>query len=106
MIYKSYLVEKNINSINENLVLFYGENIGIKNDFKGKLKKTNNNCEFIFFDQKNILQNFKAFYNELFNASLFEKDKVFVENVDDKSLEIINDIQSSLKNRNIFTLKP
>ena len=58
MIYKSYLVEKNINSINENLVLFYGENIGIKNDFKGKIKKTNNNCEFIFFDQKNILQNY------------------------------------------------
>lgn len=103
MIYKSYLVEKNINSINENLVLFYGENIGIKNDFKGKIKKTNNNCEFIFFDQKNILQNFKAFYNELFNASLFEKDKVFfIENVDDKSLEIINDIQSSLKKQRIF----
>ena len=36
MIYKSYLIEKNINSLKENLVLFYGENFGIKKDFREK----------------------------------------------------------------------
>ena len=34
MIYKSYLLEQNINNLNENLYLFYGENLGLKNDFK------------------------------------------------------------------------
>ena len=34
MIYKSYLAEQNINGIKENLFLFYGENIGLKEDFK------------------------------------------------------------------------
>ena len=29
MIYKSYLVEENINILKNNLVLFYGENLGL-----------------------------------------------------------------------------
>ena len=33
MIYKSYLIEQNF-SINENLTLFYGENLGLKNLFQ------------------------------------------------------------------------
>ena len=39
MLFKSYIVEKNINIINQNLILFYGENIGLKNYFKYTLKK-------------------------------------------------------------------
>ena len=39
MLFKSYIVEKNINIINQNLILFYGENIGLKNYFKYALKK-------------------------------------------------------------------
>ena len=35
MIVKSYLLEQNLDLIKENsLVLFYGENLGLKNDFK------------------------------------------------------------------------
>ena len=34
MIFKSYLVENNIKILDKKLVLFYGENIGLKNDFK------------------------------------------------------------------------
>ena len=30
----SLLDENNINEIKENLILFYGENLGLKNDFK------------------------------------------------------------------------
>ena len=39
MIYKSYLIEKNISAINENLVLIYGENIGIQDEIKKEIKK-------------------------------------------------------------------
>ena len=103
MIYKSYLIEKNINSIKENLVLFYGENFGIKKDFKEKIKHTNNNCDFLFYDQRNIIENSKILYSELFNTSLFEKKKIFfLENVNDKVLEIIQDIQPSLENQKIY----
>ena len=103
MIYKSYLIEKNINSLKENLVLFYGENLGIKKDFREKIKDTNKNCDFLFFDQKNIIENSKILYGELFNISLFEKNKIFfIENVNEKILEIIQDIQPSLENQRIY----
>ena len=103
MIYKSYLIEKNINSLKENLVLFYGINFGIKKDFKEKIKDTNKNCDFLFFDQKNIIENSKILYSELFNISLFEKNKIFfIENVNEKILEIIQDIQPSLENQRIY----
>ena len=103
MIYKSYLIEKNINSLKENLVLFYGINFGIKKDFKEKIKDTNKNCDFLFFDQKNIIENSKILYGELFNISLFEKNKIFfIENVNEKILEIIQDIQPSLENQRIY----
>ena len=39
MIYKSYLVEQNIKVLKNNLVLFYGENTGLINDFKDKIIK-------------------------------------------------------------------
>lgn len=103
MIYKSYLIEKNINSLQENIVLFYGENFGFKKDFKEKIKHANNNCDFLFFDQKKIFENSKIFYSELFNTSLFEKNKIFfLENVNEKILEIIQDIQSNLENQKIY----
>ena len=103
MIYKSYLIEKNINSLKENLVLFYGINFGIKKDFREKIKDTNKNCDFLFFDQKNIIENSKILYGELFNISLFEKNKIFfIENVNEKILEIIQDIQPSLENQRVY----
>ena len=57
MIYKSYLVEQNINLIKENLVIFYGENLGLKNYFKKLIKISNKRSEFILFNQEEILQN-------------------------------------------------
>ena len=46
MIYKSYIVEKNINNLKNKVVLFYGENLGLKNDFKKKLKSNNKQANF------------------------------------------------------------
>ena len=57
MIYKSYLVEQNINSISQNLVLFYGENLGLKDDFKDIIKKNNKDTYIKNFDQDQILSN-------------------------------------------------
>ena len=37
MIYKSYLIEKNIPAINENLVLVYGENVGVQDEIKKEI---------------------------------------------------------------------
>ena len=37
MIYKSYLVEENIEILKNNLVLIYGENLGLINDLKKKI---------------------------------------------------------------------
>ena len=39
MIYKSYLVEGNIKILQNNINLFYGENLGLKNDLKFIIKK-------------------------------------------------------------------
>ena len=38
MIYKSYLIEQNLSTIKTNINLFYGENFGLKNEFKEKLR--------------------------------------------------------------------
>ena len=34
MIYKSYQIEKNIALLKEKISLLYGENLGLRNDFK------------------------------------------------------------------------
>ena len=103
MIYKSYLIEKNINSIKENVILFYGENYGIKKDFREKIRKTNKDSEFLLFDQKNILENSSILYNELYNTSLFEKNKIlFLENVNDRILDVIQDVHLNLDNQKIY----
>ena len=38
MIYKSYIVENNLNILKEKVVLFYGENTGLISDIKKKNK--------------------------------------------------------------------
>ena len=37
MIYKSYLIEQNLENIKQNITLIYGENLGLKNAFKKNL---------------------------------------------------------------------
>ena len=46
MIYKSYLVEENIENLKNNISLFYGENIGLINHFKDKIKSSINQKKF------------------------------------------------------------
>ena len=102
MIYKSYLVEQNINIIKENLILFYGENLGLKKDFKNKIKKRYEDCDFMNTDQEEILKNQNNFFNEINNLSLFNKEKIyFIEQTSDKLLDILEEVLEKKSNQKI-----
>ena len=103
MIYKSYLVEENISLINKTISLFYGENLGLKNDFKNKIKVNNKNAEVISFTQEEILKNEKSFFNEVLNISLFEKEKIyFINDANDKIFDLLNELQEKPLDQKIF----
>ena len=92
MLFKSYVVEKNINIINQSLILFYGENIGLKNYFKNTLKK-NEDYESLSFNQDEVLKNKNLIISEVSNVSLFGKKKIiFVNQVNDKILDIMKEV--------------
>ena len=75
MILKSFLLEKNLSLIdNYNLILFYGENIGLKDEFKIGLKKKYYRYEQMLFDQDEIIKN-----DKLLND--FYLDKILIKNL-------------------------
>ena len=103
MIYKSYLVEQNIDLLNNNLVLFYGENLGLKNDLKKTIKSLNKKAFIKSLNQEEILANKDKFINELFNNSLFEETKMFfIDQTNDKILELIKEIEKKEDTPKIF----
>ena len=75
MIYKSYLIEKDIDNLKKDLALFYGENLGLRIHFKKLLKLKFRKAEILILDQDEVLTNPNLIYNELINLSLFEKKK-------------------------------
>lgn len=103
MIYKSYLVEQNINLIDKNLFLFYGENLGLQQDLKKKIRNNNKDKLLLNFSQEEILKNEDQFFNEVINISLFEDKKVyFINQANDKILKIIEDIETKISEQSIF----
>ena len=74
MIFKSYLVEENIDLLNKNLVL-YGENLGLKNQIKTILK-SKTKAEIINLFQDEIIKKPEILFNEILNKSLFENEKI------------------------------
>mgnify|MGYP001215623544 CR=1 FL=1 len=103
MLYKSYLIENNINNLKERISLFYGENLGLKNEFKSIIKKNNSNSEILFFSQDEILQNNNVLIKEINNVSLFEKSKVFlIENINDKFLDLVIEIEKIIADNKLF----
>ena len=103
MIYKSYILEQNVNSINEKITLFYGVNLGLKNDLKAKIIEKNKNSEILRYSQDEILKDKALLENEIKNISLFEKNKIFfIENANDKILETIQEFENILSDRKIF----
>ena len=104
MIVKSYLLEQNLDLIKENsLVLFYGENLGLKNDFKKKLQIKYNKLKIITFYQDEIINNNEMFFNEINNISLFDDKKIyFIDQASDKILEILENLKSENNDFKLF----
>ena len=102
MIYKSYLIEKNIN-IDKKLFLFFGENLGLISDFKKKIKYQNKESEIINFIQDELIIDTNKLFNEIANISLFEKEKIiFIEQVNDKVFEVVEEIVPRIENQKIY----
>ena len=62
MNYKSYIFENNIRNLKNNIALFYGENLGLKSDFKNKIKNINLGSDFINLNQEEIFKDLNLFY--------------------------------------------
>ena len=103
MIFKSYLVEKNINIIKKNLILLHGENIGLHNDFKNAIKLNYKETEIIRFTQEEVIKNPNQFFSEINNRSLFETKKVYLlDQANDKILELIKNIEKNLDQQKFY----
>ena len=96
MIFKSYLVEKNISLIDDHYaILFYGENIGLKDDFKNLLIESYKDFDKISLYQSDLNKNPSLLEQEVMNISLFNQKKII----------LINDYSDKLKNNIIEIIK-
>ena len=104
MIFKSYIIEENFEPIhNCKLFLFYGENHGLKQEFKEKLKKQNKTKEILNLFQDEIIKNKNVLVNEIKNKSLFnEKKIIFINQVNDKILDTLDEFMESIQEERIF----
>ena len=99
---KSYIIEQNISKLDKNINLFFGENLGLKNDFKKKLKNLNIKEKVIRLNQDDILNN-NLLISEINNVSLFNEKKIFfIENVNDKILDLIIDVEKIISEQKIY----
>ena len=82
MIFKSFLVEKKLSLLdNYPFILFYGENIGLKDEIKFEIKKKYTTFEQINFNQDEINKNERLLDEQIYNSSLFNENKlIFHEN--------------------------
>ena len=103
MIIKSYIAEQDITVFTNKLILIYGENVGLIEDLKKKIKSIYSDSEINIFSQGNIIQNEEMFYNKIFNISLFQKQKIFLVNqCNDKMLDIIQNIDGKISDQKLF----
>ena len=103
MIYKSYLIEQNIESIGQNITLFYGENFGLRNAFKKKIKSLNIKSICYYLNQDEILNIRDNFYQEFLNFSLFHNTKIyFIERSNDNILDLIKSLEEKITTQKIY----
>ena len=104
MIYKSYIIEQNLQPIEINkLFLFYGENNGLKKEFKDKLKKKFIKYENLNYYQEEIIKDKDLLVKEITNKSLFNNKKlIFIEQANDKLLPVIEEILEKIKEEKVF----
>ena len=103
MIYKSYQIENKIETLKQNINLIYGENIGLINDFRIKIKKYYKDCTVLNFTQDEILKNENLFYNEVNNDSLFGGEKIiFILETSEKIFKFVENISIKKINNKVF----
>ena len=91
MILKFYEISK-IDISLHNLILFYGNNEGLKKEEIIKIySKTDK--KVYKYDEKQILENSQNFFDNLYSGSLFENEKfIIINRATDKILKIIDEI--------------
>ena len=94
MISKSYLIEQDKELLAKSgSTLFYGENLGLQNDFKRNISEYFTE-KIIKRNQEEIIKNQNIFFEDMLNISLFEEKKIFlIDEVNDKFLEIFKKIE-------------
>jgi|TARA_B110000881_G_C18513821_1_gene483747 DNA polymerase-3 subunit delta len=105
VIVKSYIVEQNLEILdNYQAVLLYGENDGLKDDIKNKLKERKKNTEIINFFESDIIKKKNILYENIINESLFNEEKIiFIQSATDKILnEISEGIEKNNKNIKLY----
>jgi len=103
MIFKSYLVEENLALLKNYIVLFYGENIGLINEFKKNIKESNKGKTLLTFSETEVLKNLENFVNEIKNTSLFGDEKIFfINDASDKACELIDKYEKDLLNYKVY----
>ena len=103
MIFKSYLIEQEINKLNKKINLIYGENLGLINELKGLIKEFSKNIKIIRFNEEEILKNNKILLRELSNNSLFEEEKIiFIDQASDKIIGLIQEAEETQFDARIY----
>ena len=92
MILKQYEISK----IKTNLfpiILFYGQNNGAKEEEILNLTRSNKDVKHSTYEEKQILDNYETFYNDIASESLFGDKKIFIiKRATDKLVKILEDI--------------
>ena len=97
------MIEQDINKIDKNITLFYGENLGLINDFKTLIKTANKKNRIVRLLEEEILKNKNILFREVSNKSLFEEEKIiFIDQVSDKFFEIFVEVEKISANHKIY----
>jgi len=92
MIIKSYETNK-IDLIFSNIILFYGQNQGAKEEEINKILKAHKDKNLSKYDEKEILDNIEVFFENILSESLFEDEKIILINrASDKIVRIIEEL--------------
>ena len=103
MIFKSYLIENNIEILKNNFTLFYGENLGLQDDIKENIIGLEKKNLVLRYTQEQIIYNERVLYDELDNESLFENKKIFlISNISEKFYAIATNILSRIKDNKVY----
>jgi len=93
MILKPYEITK-INKKIQKIILSYGKNEGQKKEIISKI--LDNDSEFLYYEQNEILDNENIFFENIYSKSLFENKKaIIIRRVTDKFINILENIEIS-----------